>query len=91
MSVSATTNRDFKFHFDKNGAEILDLQGKVVEKGSRRNNVYELLAFNAQADVSTSKLWHERFGHLNLDSLKEMHKSKMNINPLESANLLDVC
>ena len=33
LSVSVIMDRDLKVHFDKNGAQILDLQGKVVGKG----------------------------------------------------------
>ena len=76
LSISAIMDRDLKVHFDKNGAQILDLQGKVISKATRCN-IYELLAFSAWANVSNNKLWHERFGHLNLSSLKEMHKSGM--------------
>ena len=54
LSISTIMDRDLKVHFDKNGTEILDPRGKVVEKGSRCNNVYEL--FSARANVSTSKL-----------------------------------
>ena len=47
LSIFAITDRDLKVHFNKNGAKILDLQGKVVKKGSQRNNVYELSTFSA--------------------------------------------
>ena len=41
--------------------------------------------------MSTSKLWHERFGHLNLASLKEMHKTAMIVDLPEITDLPDVC
>ena len=34
LSVFVITDRDLKVHFDKNGAQTLDLQGKVVGKGT---------------------------------------------------------
>ena len=39
--------------------------------------------------MSTSKLWHERFGHLNLTSLKEMHKTSMIVDLPEIIDLPD--
>ena len=91
LFVFAITDRDLKVHFDKNGTKSLDPQGKVIRKGSGHNNVYELSAFSTRGDVSTSRLWHERFGHLSLTSLKEMHKIGMIVDMPKVTDLPDVC
>ena len=91
MFVSTIMDRDLKVPFNKNNTQTLDLKGKVIGKGTQRNNVYELSAFNARADVSNNKLCHERFGHLDLNSLKEMHKSGMIADLPEITDLPNVC
>ncbi|MDM1593505.1 hypothetical protein HX035_24475 [Escherichia coli] len=69
------TVRDLKVQFDKAGAVTTDASNSIVGRGIRHNNLYELTAFIVEADVGTSKLWHERFGHLSYVMLKEMQKS----------------
>lgn len=91
LTVAAITYWDLKVHFNKCNVEIVDFQGKVVGKETWRNYIYVLSSFSAQANVSNTKLRHERFGHLNLASLKEMHKGKMIVDLLEIGNLLDLC
>ena len=85
------TNRGLKVHFDKDCANFVDLQGKVIGKGTQCNNIYVLIDFTIGDNVSNNKLWHERFGHLNLASLKEMYKNKMIIDLSKIANMSDVC
>lgn len=63
LSVAMNANRGLEVCFDKVGGVILDTKGKVVGKGICKNNLYELSAFIAKADVGTSRLWHERMGH----------------------------
>ena len=38
-----------------------------------------------------TKVWHERFSHRNLASLKDMQKSKMIVDLPEIVDLPDVC
>ena len=62
-----------------------------MAKGVRRNNIYELLASTAQADVDTSRLWHEQFGHLSVQTLAAMLKSDMVVDLPPISNSKDVC
>ena len=91
LSFAAITDPGLKVHLVKAGVGIMGLQGKVIGKGTWPDNIYELIAFTARADVSNNKLWHEKFSQLNLASLKEMYNSKMIVDIPKIADLLDVC
>ena len=56
LSIAAITDRNLKVHFDTAGAVITDANNTIVGRGIRRNNLYKLSAFTAEADVGTSKL-----------------------------------
>ena len=72
LFVAAITNRDLQVRFDKKEVVIMNNKNKIVARGVRRNNIYEILASMAQADEGTSRLWHERFGHLSMQTLSAM-------------------
>ena len=40
LSIFAITNQDLKVHFDKNDAQILDLQGKVIDEEAKGYHLY---------------------------------------------------
>jgi len=61
--------------FDKKEVVITNNKNEIISRGFRRNNIYELLASTALADEGTSRLWHERFGHLSMQTLSAMQKS----------------
>ena len=77
LSIAAITDRGLKVNFKRTKAQIVDSTRKLVGKGVRRNNLYKLNAFVATAEDNTSKLWHERFGHISFGVLKEMQKKGM--------------
>ena len=77
LSIAAITDQGHVVKFTKTGVEILNDGGKVIGHGVRRNNLYELSALTASTGVGTTKLWHERFGHIGHAVLKEMHKHGM--------------
>ena len=76
-SIATITNVGHVVKFTETGVEILNSSGKVVGKGERRNNLYDLNALTTSIGVGTTKLWHERFGHIGHVVLKEMHKHGM--------------
>ena len=77
--------------FDKKEVVITNNKNKIMEKGVIRNNIYDLLASTTQANVGTSRLWHERFGHLSMHTLSAMQKSCIVANspPISDSN--DIC
>jgi hypothetical protein len=77
LSVAAITDRDLWVQFDKKEALIMNQNNEIVANGIRRNNIYELLASTAQADVGTSRLWHERFGNMIVQALSTMQRGGM--------------
>ena len=66
LSVASITDRYLQVRFDKKEDVITNNKNEIVARGVRRNNVYELLASTAQANEGTSRLWHERLGHLSM-------------------------
>lgn len=91
ISVAAITDLGHEVSFNKAGAKILDSSGNIVGAGVRRNNLYELSALTATAGVGTSKLWHERFGHIGLAVLKEMHQKGMVAHLPAISEMKDTC
>ena len=80
-----------KVHFDNAGAKILNSNGVVDGKATHGNNLYQLTAYFASEGVNTSKLWHERFGHLSLIVLKEMLKYGLVVDLSAVMKLPDAC
>ena len=60
LLVASITVLGHEVKFTKTRVEIIHGDGKgVVGKGERRNNLHELSALTATAQVGTSRLWHE--------------------------------
>jgi len=91
LSIAAITDRDLQVRFDKKEAVITNSKNEIVTRGVRRNNVYELLASTAQADEGTSRLWHERFGHLSMQTLSAMQKSSIVVDLPPISDKDEVC
>ena len=77
LSIAAITDQGHVVKFTKIGVEILNDGGKVIGHGVRRNNLYELSALTTSIGVGTTKLWHERFGHIDHAVFKEILKHGM--------------
>lgn len=85
LSVSQITDKGFDLEFRKSGAVIKDANGKVIARGIRKNNLYELACCYSDDHISCNfadvridtKLWHERMGHINLQSLKMLCRHNM--------------
>eukprot|EP00253_Pinus_taeda_P028028 PITA_28028 len=83
ISVSMITDQDMQVQFFKNGCVIQDSQLETVATGVRVGNLYRLDARSMPrqamvAATSTVKnLWHQRFGHLNLQDLILLQKKGM--------------
>jgi len=65
--------------FDKDGCKVNDVQGLVVAQTRKDKNLY-LLNVKVPKDMThiansleeSAMLWHEKLGHLNMASLKEL-------------------
>ena len=91
LSIATIIDVGHMLKFTKIGVEILNSSGKVVGKGERRNNLYELSALIASTCVGTTKLWHERFGHIGHVVFKEMHKHGMVAHLLAVSKMKEPC
>ena len=69
----------------------MNSDGVVVGRATRSNNLYKLTAYSANAKINTTKLWHERFGHLCLVVLNEIYRSGMVADLPTILDLPDVC
>jgi hypothetical protein len=77
--VSKLISKGFKVEFDKDGCKVNNARGVVVAEARKDNNLY-LLNVNVCKDTTHitnfleegAMLWHERFGQLNMASLKEL-------------------
>jgi hypothetical protein len=79
ISVSKLISEGFKVEFDKDGCKVNDARRVVVAKAQRDKNLYLLnvkvhkdMAHIANSSDEGAMLWHERLGHLNMASLKEL-------------------
>jgi hypothetical protein len=79
ISVNKFIFEGFKVEFDKDGCKVNDVRGVVVAEAQRDKKLY-LLNVNVHKDMTHianslekgAMLWHERFSHLNIASLKEL-------------------
>jgi hypothetical protein len=77
--VSKFIFEGFKVEFDKDGCKVNNARGVVVAKAQRDKNLYRLnvkvhkdTTHIANSSDEGAMFWHERLGHLNMVSLKEM-------------------
>lgn len=77
FSIEAITSKNMKVFFDNKKIEVYN--DRLLVTGIKQSNqCYKILfktVVNNQANVSTSNtimLWHERMGHVNFRTLKEM-------------------
>eukprot|EP00253_Pinus_taeda_P035070 PITA_35070 len=75
ISISMITDQDMQVQFFKNGCVIQDSKLETVATGVRVGNLYRLDARSipqqamVAATSTAENLWHQRFGHINLQDL----------------------
>lgn len=77
FSVGAMIDRNFTYHSYKNKCEFRDIDGKVSCVGTRRDNLW-IMKFGIKpipecnlAIKNSLKLWHDRLGHVNCNTIKK--------------------
>jgi hypothetical protein len=85
LSVGKITDKGSTLIFENNKVYILDKDGKEIMIGQKRNHLYyvrEILdkkgeTAAASMNISRTKIqeWHEKFGHINEQQLKELARS----------------
>lgn len=86
FSESVITKKGFKIVKENKTAEIFDENNYLVALAIlKSNNLYEMKmttvihhdANQANNSKNILKLWHERLGHINLNSMKELNKKNL--------------
>lgn len=80
FSVGVLTDKNFTYHAYENHCEFRDVDGNISCTGKRKNKLC-IMNFRIKssdecnlAKRETLKLWHERFGHVNLKTLKAVQR-----------------
>jgi hypothetical protein len=97
ISVDKLISEGFEVEFDKDGCKVNDARGVVVAQAQKDKNLY-LLNVKVHKDAThiansleeSAMLWHERFGHLNMASLKELDAMVDGMN-LKEVSLHHIC
>jgi hypothetical protein len=97
ISVSKFISEGFKVEFYKDGCNVNDARRVVMAQARRDKNSY-LLNVNVRKDTTHignsleegAILWHERLGHLNMASLKELDAMVDGMN-LKEVSLHRIC
>jgi hypothetical protein len=97
ISVGKLISKGLKVEFDKDGCKVNNVDATIVVEAHMEKNLY-LLNVNVQkedANVAKSSneratLWHQRFGHLNMASLKKLETMVNGMN-LKEVTLYHVC
>lgn len=83
LYVFAMTNRGYSVTFEKENATVLREDGSTVVSATRKGRMYIMkttqqhYAMMADKSIVAMKLWHERYGHLNLNDLRKLKINKM--------------
>lgn len=82
VSVSKACEKGFSVTFKNNQAVIRDREGELLIKGNRKGGLFVFkceanTCFNMNNEETEVKIWHNRFGHLNFDSLTEMFNKEL--------------
>jgi hypothetical protein len=100
ISVSKLISEGFKMEFAKDGCKVNDARGVVVAQARRDKNLYLLnvkvckdIAHIANSLEEGAMLWHERLGHLNMASLKELDAmvDGMNLKEVPLHHICEAC
>jgi len=97
ISVSKLILEGFKVEFYKDGCKVNNARGIVVAQARRDKNLY-LLNMKVHKDMAhitnsleeSAMLWHERFGHFNMASLKKLDAMVDGMN-LKEVTLHHIC
>jgi hypothetical protein len=96
ISVSKFIFEGFKVEFDKDGCKVNDAREVVVAEARRDKNLYLLnvkvhkdTAHIANSSDEGAMFWHQRLGHFNMASLKELNG--MNFKEVPLHHICEAC
>ena len=95
FSVGAAADNNLTILFDRNSCTFINSNGQHIASGTRVNRMYQLNLRTESACYTNGKddlkLWHQRLGHVNETSLKDMVKNKLVKGIKFSDNKLGLC
>ncbi len=100
ISVSKIIFKGFKVEFDKDGCNVNDASRVVMVEARRDKNLYLLnvkvhkdTTHIANSSEAGAMLWHERLGHFNMASRKELNAmvDGMNLNEVPLHHICEAC
>lgn len=82
VSVAKAINNGFKICFEQDEASVKNKKGDTVLIAKKQNDLFVFenenkTAFAAKANLKQVITWHNRFGHLNFNSIKSMINKDM--------------
>nr|GEV15565.1 hypothetical protein [Tanacetum cinerariifolium] len=78
FSVGQFCDSDLEVAFRRNTSFVRNLEGADLLKGDRTKNLYTInLHDMASASSTKSWLWHQRFSHLNFDTINNLAKNDL--------------
>lgn len=82
ISICKSTKKRFKVTFEEGGNRVIfEKNGNLILDGVKCNNLYKLNLHPVQVEANMAaqdsmQIWHERLGHVNYKTLKQMHEKK---------------
>lgn len=77
ISISKAVNQGLKATFTKSIAVITTKSGDIILKAVKIDGMFVVECRQERAFLMTENLWHNRYGHLNYTSLKELYSKEM--------------
>ena len=76
MSVSRMAKHRMSVLFEDKKVVVRSKDmGNLVAQGTKKQGLYRLSVLLVWEDLNCSKLWHDRFGHINYSTLFEMART----------------
>ncbi len=101
LSISKATELGNSTDFNEKGCQIYNAKGKLIAEGSKIGSLYYLNCSmgNVKVNVANRKtnenIWHRRFGHLRIQNLQRLARSKMvrgfDFNALKQIDFCEAC
>ncbi len=101
LSISKATELGNTTDFNEKGCQIYNAKGKLIAEGSKIGSLYYLNCSmgNVKVNVANRKtnenIWHRRFGHLGIQNLQRLARSKMvrgfDFNTLKQIDFCEAC
>ncbi|XP_017475840.1 PREDICTED: uncharacterized protein LOC108366073 [Rhagoletis zephyria] len=78
ISISKAVEHGMSIKFESGHAHITDKYGELVLTAAKRHNLYVVeLKEERLCALNSNQIWHNRYGHLNYQSLSQLQRNDM--------------